>query len=72
MNGLRRPPSRDSGAGIVIELVLRPEGASLFELVTASGLSANSVRGTISIYARDMVRFDRGSGRYVRVQAEAA
>lgn len=65
-------PDPSSGAGIVCELLGRPEGASLSDLVTASGLSATSVRGTVSLYLRHTVRFDKVSGRYVRVQAEAA
>lgn len=72
VKGARRPPARQSGAGIVVELVMRPEGASLAELMQASGLSETSVKASISIYARGRVQHDRRIGRYLPVAAEAA
>ena len=52
-------------AGVVFEMVTRTEGATLEELTVASGLAVASVRGVISIYARDKVHFDRRIGRYL-------
>jgi len=65
----QKAPSPDSRAGVVYEMITSPAGASLEELVEASGLSVTSIRGVVSLYARDLVLFDRQARRYLPVAA---
>lgn len=65
----QKAPSPDSRAGVVYEMITSPAGASLEELVEASGLSVASIRGVVSLYARHFVVFDRQARRYLPVAA---
>ena len=62
-------PDPTSGAGVVVEMVMRPEGATLEELIDASGLSMRSVRGVLSLYLRGEIEYDRSAKRYVSMVA---
>lgn len=64
-----KAPSPDSRAGVVYEMITSPAGASMEELVEASGLTVASIRGVVSLYARDLVQYDRACRRYLPVAA---
>jgi hypothetical protein len=53
---------------VVFEMVTRPEGASLGELIEASGLRETSIKAMISIYCRGRAGYDRNARRYLPVR----
>jgi len=65
----RKTPKAGSTAATILSIIRRTGGASPAELMAETGASLGTIRASISIYARDEVVFDRGTGHYVRAVA---